>query len=91
MLPERHATRLDGLASEWLLNRAARALRLAAGAAPQLSSATALDRCQARMMTALTALRQQPFRKAGWGKGLMGPRSYLRGRDKTLYQLKPIG
>jgi len=91
MLLERHGTRLDGLASEWLLSRAAGALRLAAGAAPQLSSAAALDRCQARMMTALTALRQQPFRNARWGESLMGTRSCLPRRDKTLYQLTPTG
>lgn len=90
-LLEQQGARLDGIASEWLLSRAVGALRVAAGAAPQLSSAAALDRCQARMLTALTGLRQQPFRNGSWGERLMGTRSCLRRRDKTLYQLKPTG
>lgn len=88
---QQHGAWLDGIAPEQLANRGARALRRAAAAEPQLSSATTLERCQARMMEALAILRRQPFRSAAGGENAMCMRTHLHRRDDTLYQLKPIG
>lgn len=87
----RHGARLEGLASSWLVDRAAAALRGAASAAPQLSAGSALDRCQTRMMAALTALRRQPLRAAVPREFATPAQSRLRGRDDSAYQLKPVG
>jgi succinoglycan biosynthesis protein ExoV len=46
------------------IDRAARALTLAAAATPQLSTAAAVDRCQTRMLDRLEAVRRDPRRTA---------------------------
>jgi hypothetical protein len=46
------------------VGQAARALSVVAAATPQLSSSTALDRSQARMLERLETLRRDPLRAA---------------------------
>lgn len=55
---------LNRLAPRRFIAQAARALTQAAAAAPQLSNATALDRCQARMLAQLDILRRDRAAKA---------------------------
>lgn len=59
---DRTAPWLAGAARQRFIERAAESLSTAAGAAPQLSSAMALDRCRARMLERIEALRQEPGR-----------------------------
>ena len=79
---------LRQLSSERFIARASHGLYAAAKAAPQLSTATALDRCQSRMLEAVCLIRNNPLR------GLSAapvPRSCLHGGDDSAYQLTPIG
>jgi succinoglycan biosynthesis protein ExoV len=55
---------LTSVARRRFVGEAARALREAAAAAPQLSSSTALDRSRARMLERLEAVRRDPLRAA---------------------------
>ncbi len=55
---------LTGVARQRFVAAAARALSDAAAAPPQLSSSTALDRSQARMLERLEVLRRDPLRAA---------------------------
>ncbi len=88
---DRHSRQLDGVTSERLIARAANALHRAAAAEPQLSADRALDRCQSRMMDAVTELRRQPLAGAPFRGRAVPARSGLRGQDDSAYQLKPIG
>lgn len=65
-LLDRHAHALRQVAPSWFADRAARSLRQAAMAEPQLSSRFALDRCQSRMLEQLRVLRRVPLH-AGLG------------------------
>jgi len=58
----RHEHRLRQLSPELFVTRASQALRLAADTSPQLSTATALDRCQSRMLDAVNMIRANPLR-----------------------------
>ena len=60
-LLDRHADRLRHVAHGWFVERAARSLRRAAMATPQLSCRAALDRCQSRMLDQLHMLRRAPL------------------------------
>ena len=57
---DRCAPTLCRVARGRFIDMAARALARAGTAAPQLSAAPALDRCQARMLERLDALRRDP-------------------------------
>ena len=61
-LLDRHGGRLRRVAPDWFRDRAARSLRLAAMAEPQLSCRFALDRCQSRMLEHLRVLREGHLR-----------------------------
>ncbi len=63
---------LGRLASGRFVERAARALALAAAAPPQLSAAMALDRCQTRMLAKLEEVRRRASFPSPCG---LGPRS----------------
>ncbi len=65
-LLDRHAGILRAIGSARYIDDAASALRRTARAAPQLSSRTALDRCQTRMLDRLHLLRRVPLH-AGQG------------------------
>ena len=56
---------LQAAARRRFIDRAARSLAAAAGSAPQLSTAVALDRCRTRMLDRLDALRRDPRRPGG--------------------------
>ena len=60
-LLDRHARTLRHAASGWFFDRAARSLRQAAMAPPQLSCRIALGRCQSRMLDELHRLRRVPL------------------------------
>jgi succinoglycan biosynthesis protein ExoV len=51
-------------ARQRFVERAAESLRMAATAAPQLSSYAALDRCRSKMLERLETLRRNPWRPA---------------------------
>jgi hypothetical protein len=51
------------MARREFVERAAGSLAAAASAAPQLSTAAALDRCRARMLERLDGLRREPRRQ----------------------------
>ena len=53
---------LHAAARRQFIEQAARSLTAAAASAPQLSTATALDRCRTRMLDRLDALRRDPWR-----------------------------
>jgi succinoglycan biosynthesis protein ExoV len=53
---------LHAAARRLFIEQAARSLTAAAASAPQLSTATALDRCRTRMLDRLDALRRDPWR-----------------------------
>jgi succinoglycan biosynthesis protein ExoV len=53
---------LHAAARRRFIEQAARSLTAAAASAPQLSTATALDRCRTRMLDRLDALRRDPCR-----------------------------
>ena len=63
-LLDRHARPLRRVAFGWYVDRAARSLRQAAMAQPQLSCRFALDRCQSRMLDQLQVLRHVPLHAA---------------------------
>jgi succinoglycan biosynthesis protein ExoV len=83
--------RLAKMTSERLVARAARALRLAATASPQLSSDAALDRCQSRMLDAVHAIRARPPREPSYPAPVPQPRSGLPASNDSAYQLTLIG
>jgi succinoglycan biosynthesis protein ExoV len=90
----RHAGRLKDLGSERFLARAVGSLVAAAGAEPQLSDPSALDRSQSRMMERLAALRQDaahPYveRRRRVGAGVRP--ADLRACDDSAYQPGLIG
>ena len=60
-LLHRYGPALDRMAQGWFIEQAARALTLAAAAAPQLSAATVLDRCQTRMLERLRCVQRNPL------------------------------
>jgi succinoglycan biosynthesis protein ExoV len=69
-LIERNGKRLDAVAPDLFVERAARALRRAACATPQLTRDTALDRSRDRMRQTLRWLQANPRAKAaGSGRG----------------------
>jgi succinoglycan biosynthesis protein ExoV len=82
---------LNALWPERLLARAATALRRAAATEPQLSSPHALQRCQSRMMEAITALRRQPLPLAANRTETASLATDLHQTDNSEYQLKPVG
>jgi succinoglycan biosynthesis protein ExoV len=86
----RQEHRLDKLMPDRFVAAAGRALRRATNAAPQLSTDTALDRCQSRMLDAVQAMREKPLRGTGRKPG-QDPRSCLQASDDSAYQLTPIG
>jgi succinoglycan biosynthesis protein ExoV len=86
----RQATSLEKVKSERLLTQAARALRLAASASPQLSRDTMLDRCQSRMLDAVQAICVRPLRGLSPSAGTTPPQSCLQPDNNSAYQLAPI-
>lgn len=86
-----HAGRLETIASDRLIARASRALRMAAQATPQLSSGSALDRCQSRMLDAVHAMRIEPLRGISRFASVTQSRQSLQASDVSAYQLKSIG
>jgi Polysaccharide pyruvyl transferase len=87
----RQERRMEKLTPEWLVARAGQALRQAANAAAQLSTDTALDRCQSRMLDAVQVIRVNPLRNTTWSGANVNPRSRLQPNDDSAYQLTPIG
>lgn len=94
---DRRAQRPPKLSPERLVARAGRALRVAADGSPQLSTATALDRCQSRMLDAVNMIRANPLRAP---LSLASPspipcgvhrRSYPRAREDCAYDLGSVG
>ena len=77
------AARLRAIARNGHVDRAALALRIAAGGAPQLSRPAALDRGQTRMMDAIAALRRAPWN--GW-RPAARTLSYLHEQGDSAYQ-----
>jgi succinoglycan biosynthesis protein ExoV len=78
--------RLAGMASNSYIARAAQVLRLAASAEPQLSTATAMDRCQSRMLDAVQAIRTQPMQVPSRRMHAMRARSRLQPVSDSAYQ-----
>jgi len=64
MVLRRQAARLRGIRRKRFIDRAAHALRAAAGADPQLSRAARLEDAQERMMDAIASLKRAPM--LGW-------------------------
>lgn len=64
-LLHRYGSALDKVPQGWFIEQAAQALRRAAGAAPQLSTEIALERCQMRMLERLQGLQRDPLRAPG--------------------------
>lgn len=88
---ERHEPHLKRVVSKRLVARAGQALRLAAAASPQLSTDTALDRCQSRMLDAVHAIQVRPFRDVPPFPTVPHRRSCLQASDDSAYELTPIG
>jgi succinoglycan biosynthesis protein ExoV len=86
----RYGQRLDQMTSERLVTQAAKALVAAASAAPQLSAATVLDRCQSRMLEAVETVRVQPLLALSASPGVVHPQSCLQPGNDSAYQLTPI-
>jgi succinoglycan biosynthesis protein ExoV len=91
VLLSRKEHRLERLTPDRLVVRAARALSAAARATPQLSSETALDRCQSRMLDAVQAIRVDPLGSAWRSASITRSRSPLHTSDDSAYHLKLIG
>jgi succinoglycan biosynthesis protein ExoV len=87
----RQELRLDPGIPERLIARAGQALRLAASAPPQLSTDTALHRCQSRMLDAIHGIGATPFRATSIHTVTAHRRSCLQASDVSAYQLTPIG
>jgi succinoglycan biosynthesis protein ExoV len=83
--------RLGRLTSDRLVARAAKALLCAAKATPQLSSDTALHRCQSRMMDAVHFMSANPFLGRSEGGSRMYSRSRLHASDDRAYDLGLVG
>ncbi|WP_428539378.1 hypothetical protein [Rhodopila sp.] len=83
---ERLQPGLANIASERRLAKAALSLRRAAQAAPQLSSDTALDRCQSRMLDAVHALWARPLRAPSMARAVRRTRSCLPASGDSAYQ-----
>ena len=83
---ERMQPRLEKIGSERLVARASGALGRAAEAAPQLSSDTALDRCQSRMLDAVQVIRARPLRAASTARAVWRERSCLPASGDSAYQ-----
>jgi hypothetical protein len=90
------AARLRCIARERYIDQAAKVLRSAAEAEPQLSRASLLEDAQARMTEAVAALRREPLR--GWrhdmrDRGGIGGSQFralpLQGRAVSAYQEMP--
>jgi succinoglycan biosynthesis protein ExoV len=90
-LIDRYREELNAIWPARLLARAADALRQAAATEPHLSSQHALDRCQSRMMDAITALRRQPIPRSAARAGSAPAATDLHQADNSEYQLKPVG
>lgn len=86
---DRHQHRLEKITSERLIARAAKALRTAAGATPQLSAESTLDRCQSRMLEAVHTIRAAPLRGASCCPSTRHPPSCLQTGHESAYQLTP--
>jgi hypothetical protein len=93
---QRQAVRLQNIARERYIDKAAQTLCAIAQAEPQLSRDALLDEAQTRMLEAIAALRQMPMR--GWRRdsrrtGRNGPPTLalapLHGRVVCAYHLKP--
>lgn len=87
---ERHVTRLVPVASGWMTERGAAALRRAAAATPQLSSDVALASSQTRMMAALRQLRLAPMTRPRLDR-LPRVRTDLHRCDDSAYHPHPTG
>ena len=83
---ERMQPGLANIASERRLAKASLALRRAAQAAPQLSSDTALDRCQSRMLDAVHAMWARPLRAPSMARAVRQTRSCLPASGDSAYQ-----
>lgn len=91
-LLDRHGAHLSGLAADRFVRHAAEALRMAAAAAPQLSAAEALARCQAEMLNRVAWLRGYPMAGViAAAKHGEPRRSYLRRRSDSAYLPGLIG
>jgi succinoglycan biosynthesis protein ExoV len=78
--------RLGKLTSERMVARAAKALMSAAQVTPQLSSQTALDRCQSRMLDAVQAIRVNPLGSMPRAVPTMRSQSHLQVACDSAYQ-----
>ena len=83
--------RLAKIQSDRLLAGATEALARAAKASPQLSADKALQRCQARMLDAVDAIRTQPLRRPSFAATVPRCRSRLPASGDSAYQLTAIG
>jgi len=88
---ERYREQLNALWPERLLARAVEALRRAAATEPHLSSPHALERCQSRMMEAITELRRRPIPLEANRAEQASLATDLLQTDNSGYQLKPVG
>jgi succinoglycan biosynthesis protein ExoV len=88
---ERGQNRLATVTSARLVARAGDALKAAAQADPQLSSDTALDRCQSRMLDAVHTMRGNPLRAAYSRTTAQRTRSRLQTHPDCAYELPVIG
>jgi succinoglycan biosynthesis protein ExoV len=88
---DRRENALRAMSPERLITRASQALRLTARAAPQLSTAATLDRCQSRMLDAVHTIRTNPLRTTSSVQAVAHPRSCLQANDDSAYQLSLIG
>jgi succinoglycan biosynthesis protein ExoV len=88
---------LKRISRKRLVAAASEALRLAAKVLPQLSTATALDRCRSRMLDAAHAIRTDPLHSplfmlpSSCFRSTMNPRSCLQASGGSAYHLRPIG
>ncbi|HVZ06370.1 polysaccharide pyruvyl transferase family protein [Rhodopila sp.] len=90
-LLSRHRDELNGLWPNRFLDMAAQALQRAATAEAHLSSDTALDRAQSRMLDAVTRLRCDPMRRAHRRSSVSVAGTGLHRLNKSEYQLRPVG
>ncbi len=86
-----HARPLAEINTERLVARASDALRRVAGAWPQLSADSDLDRCQSRMLAAVEALRRHPLAGTSHAKPARPARWRLRETPDSAYELPVPG